>query len=155
MLNKQIKLHWIKIGLCHLNHLANKNDPNDTVCLSHSACKYYFSCELDTHHQYPGQGLLSFSLTRSFSSLTLYIVSHLFLNFTGHDIKKYQFVVKHFLVVLPKGISTVTLDRNYQDICHCTFSLLLYIPANVIWNENLLVGWITSDALCRASYSLS
>lgn len=153
-------MHWQ--GCVTSNHLANKNYPNDTACLSHSVCKYYFSCELDMHHKYPGQGLLSFSLTlfpslifHIVSCITLYIASHLFLNFSGHDIKNYQFVVKHFLVVLPQGISTVTLDRNYQDICHCTFSLLLYIPANVIWNENLLVGWITSDALCRASYSLS
>lgn len=67
-----LKLHWH--GLVTSNNLANKNYPNDAACLSHCACKYYFSCELVMHHKYPGQGLW-FSFTLSLSHLTYCISS--------------------------------------------------------------------------------
>lgn len=69
-----LKLHWHV--LVTSNNLANKNYPIDAACLSHSACKYYFSCELVMHHKYPGQGLLfSFTLSLSLISHILYLTS--------------------------------------------------------------------------------
>lgn len=95
------------------------NDPRDAVCLSARACKYYFSCVTAMHRKYPGQGLLPVSLS-------FLICTHLFLTFTGHDIKSYQFVVKHFLVAGPQGISSNPWQELPRYLSLHFFSAFVY-----------------------------